>query len=684
MLVFDQLKKSDPRLRLLAVVILVALGVLLAGLWWVQVVRARDYRARLETQSFRTVRIPSARGKILDRHGVALADNRPSYDVCLYLEDLRRAFDAAYSRQLAQVRSNRAFEMAAREREVGRRLKADERKRFLVTAAERNALRQQARFAAASNIVAQVSARMQMPAQLDPRRFLRHYNEQLVLPLRVLPDLDAARLARFLEFAEPLEGVDLDVQPLRHYPFGSTAAHLLGQMRHDVSSAEGEDAFLNYPLPVLRGTVGVEAAFDRELRGRSGAKSVLVNNLGYRQSENVWTPALPGDSVVLTIDLGIQQAAERALRQAGAQVRGAVVVLDPRNGDLLAMVSAPAYDPNLFIRGLTHPEWEALSDPKQRPQINRAVQENYAPGSIFKIVTALACLESGLPPKARLYNPPHPYNPNRGHIKLGRRIIDDTAPPGDYDFRRAFLKSSNTYFVSNGLRAGIQAILRVSRDLHLGELTGLPTRQEVPGILPDLRQVSLQWADGDTANICLGQGPLAVTPLQMAVMTAAIANGGKVFWPRLVDRVQTQDTLQPQVKESFPAGRVRNQLSVRPQTLELIREAMVADTEDEEGTGFVAFHERDRRTPRLKEFRVGGKTGTAQVTNERNQVVDHTVWFVSFAPHDEPRYVVVVMIESGGSGGGTAAPVACSLYDAILKLQQQRRAPRDTLAQGHP
>lgn len=660
--IYDQLKKADPQIRAIGLLMLAGLAVLLVGLWWIQIVSAAEYCAQLETQSFRTVRIPAVRGKVLDRNGFVLADNQPSYNVCLYLEALRGAFQEAYRSELELFRESlRTNSMQNTANQTHRRQTQK------ISSNDKAALRRRARAIVVSNIVAQLSTRLQLPVTWDEAKFERHYAQALPLPFPMLASLDRACLARFEEQSVTLPGLELDVLPMRVYPHGTLAAHLLGQVRRDTSSAEGEDAFFDFPLPVYRGVVGIEAGFDQYLRGRAGAKSVLVNNLGYRQAETVWSEALPGDNVVLTIDAAIQQAAEKALARLGQDTRGAVVVLDPRNGDVLALASSPTYDPNVFVRGVTQADWEQLNHDKLRPQINRATQAAYPPGSIFKIVTALACLEAGLDPAEKIYNWPSPSNPNRGHIRIGRRIIHDTAPPGEYDFRRALLKSSNTYFITNGLKAGIHNIIRIARRFHFGERTGLPTRQEVAGTIPTQKQIGSYWYDGDTANVCIGQGPVAVTPLQMAVATAAIANGGKVFWPRVVDRVQPQDELSNRPVLSFQRGRIRSELGVQPRHLQLLRDAMLAGVEDPESTAYAAFHQYNR--PQLKTFRVCGKTGTAQVMNERNQVIDHITWFVSFAPYEQPRYVVVVMVESGGSGGSTCAPVARDIYNAIERLE---------------
>ena len=672
MLIFDELKKNDPQLRLLAVVLAGGLFVLLAGLWWVQVVSARKYESHLETQSYRTVRIPAVRGKILDRDGRVLAENRPRYNLSLYLDDLhlRRQFDAAYGAALAQARADQKQRIAAQEKKLGRSLTKAERKQFALTTGQLKQLHEQSRFRVADSVVEQVSQRLGQPLTLDAAVFNRDYETRLALPYTVLPNLNDAQIARFEEQYSGGLGVVLDLQPARSYPYGTTATHLLGYVRRDDSSKEGEDSYFNYYLPDYRGRVGVEAGFDAQLRGHAGAVAVLVNNLGYRQTENVGSQAEPGDNVVLTLDLDIQQAAERSLlAHQGPDARAAVVVMDVRTDDVLAMVSSPAINPDYASN-----EPARLNDPKLRPQINRATQENYAPGSIFKTVIALACLENGLNPDATVQNPPSSENPNHGYTMVGRRAIQDLAPPGEYNFRRAILRSCNTYFITEGLQAGIDNIVRMGEKFHFGERTDLPTRQETPGIFPTPARVHSGWHDGDTANLCIGQGDIAVTPMQMTVAYAAIANGGKVLWPRLVERIEPQDPVSGGAATNFPSGLVRGNIGVSGRSLNILREAMLAETEDPEGTGHAAVVG--------PEMRICGKTGTAQVMNEHNQEIDRTTWFASFAPYENPRYAVVVMVQSGISGGVSCAPIAHDIYEAILNSEKSNGPALAALRRG--
>jgi penicillin-binding protein 2 len=403
---------------------------------------------------------------------------------------------------------------------------------------------------------------------------------------------------------------------------------------------------------------GVEWGFDSLLRGRAGGGSVMVNSVGYRQSENISDAPEPGHNVVLTIDLDLQSAAAAALAaHQGAEARAAIVVMDVRNGDVLAMVSSPAFDPDYFTGGLSAAEFQAetafLNNTNLRPLINRATQENYAPGSIFKPVIGLAALEAGLDPKAEVDNP--------GYIYVGARHITDLARPGKYNFRRAIMDSSNTYFITNGLHAGIDNIIRLAEKFHFGERAGLPTRQDARGNLPTMQRIHNAWRDGDTANICIGQGEVAITPLQMAVAYSAIANGGKVFWPRLVERIEPQDPTSMEAPTNFPAGLVRDHLGVRPENLRILHDAMLAETEDPEGTGGRA---------RVPGMHICGKTGTAEIMDPHNKQIGKTTWFASFAPYESPRYAVVVMVENGFFGGPTCGPIAHDIYAAILAKEK--------------
>jgi len=639
MLILDQLKRGDRQLRVLALGMLLGLGVLLVGLFYVQVIAGKRYRASQVNQSFRTVRLPAVRGLIVDAQGRPLADNRPVYNVHLYLEELRPLFQAEFARRIE-----------------GQRL----------TRSQRLALGLETRYSVVSNLVARTAEAIGQPLELEAKAFHKHYEQRLALPMPIATDLSLEAVARFVEQATGLPGIELQVLPVRSYPEGSLAAHVLGYLKRDDRPKE-EDFFTRYSLPDYRGVVGIEGVWDPSLRGRPGIKSVLVNNLGYRESETVWEPAEAGDTVHLTLDIDIQRAVERALRGRGERARGAIVVMDVETGDVVAMASAPTYEPAGFLPRIHTKAWEALNDPVLLPLFNRASFGFYAPGSIFKIVVALAALEAGILDPERVYHSPGYYQ--LGSNERGRRIRDmaNGGMPSSFNFKKAFKQSSNAYFVHYGLLTGLDDIVALGQRLHLGEETWLPIGQEAAGIFPTpewrMRARQGRWMEWDTASLSIGQGAVAVTPVQMAVMTSAVANGGRVLWPRLVTRVVPSGSRRDGEPFRIAPGKIRDHLGVSARALEIVREGMLADVEDPEGTG---------RQARMEGYRIAAKTGTAQV--QKPGYMDHITWFVAFGPFEAPRYATVVMIESGDSGGETCAPLAREDFESLRQRDADRSA----------
>ncbi len=673
MLVFDQLKKDDPQLRFLAGIVLCGLLILLAGLWWIQLISSRHFQEKLETQSVRTIRIPAIRGKILDCEGRTLAENRPSYNVNLYVEELSRSFQVNYSNKVAQAKKILAAGREAKQKELGRKLNLSESREFALTEKLRSGIQKKCRYEVSAALVSDLGARLQEPVSLDEKSFQNSYEKERALPMTVFAGLNPQQLARFEEQSGSIPGLDLEVQSGRVYPNGSIAAHLIGYLARNNESTEDETAHYSHRLMDYIGLVGIEGLYDKQLRGTAGEKYVVVNYLGYRQSESIATAAEPGQNVVLTVDLDLQKAAETALASAQPNVRGAVVVMDAQNGDVLAMASAPSFDPNHRL----HPdpatkkaEDERWTDEDLGLQRNRATYENYHPGSIFKVVVSMAGLEAGVLNPSQVYHSP-------GYFMLGRRRIDDTAGPGDFDFDRALAKSSNPYFCDLGLKPGvIEKIITIGQRLHLGEKTDVMPSQEARGNFPTLKRInSTGWRDGDTANVSIGQGELDVTPIQMAVMAAAVANGGKVFWPRIVSRIENADGSGSMVAK--PPARLRDNLGVSARTLRILHEAMLRDTESSEGTGHAVV---------VPGWRIAGKTGTAEV--EKNGHIDKSsknTWFLSFGPYGsdyKSRYVVVATVEGGISGGKTCVPIVHSVYLALQEREarHQQQPAAKTLA----
>jgi penicillin-binding protein 2 len=485
------------------------------------------------------------------------------------------------------------------------------------------------------------------------------------------------------------------------------AFHTLGYLRRDDDPDTGDDIpfRFRYRLPDYVGVDGLEGVYDELLRGEAGAKTIHVNNISYRTSEEVREWPESGYDMALTLDRDIQLAAEAALQANGPQTRGAVVVMDPRTGDLLSLVSLPGFDSNKFISGFSRAEITRLNDSRLNRWLNRATGSggvSYPPGSIFKLISAVAYLEEEvLDPTEKVYNP--------GYFRDSKLYpnyeLDDTAPPGDYDFIRAFKRSSNTYFIHYALkpdgqtdqwRQGKRILLDWGNRFRLGQ----KTLASMPGDLPSPIRESggyfpardnklkkrnqfgekIGWAAGDVGNLCIGQGEITVTPLQMAVMTSAVANGGKVLQPRLVKRIDSQRAFGQAQNRVIPVE-VLDDLQLKPETVALMHKAMLADVADRDGSG---------RAARVPGMTIGGKTGTAQTKvptgkyDPQSRVrlfrTDHITWFVSFAPVESPRYAVVVMVESGESGGTTCAPIAGRIYRAIRDLEREREKGEPSLA----
>jgi penicillin-binding protein 2 len=659
MLIFDQFNKGERPLRWMAGMIGAGLLLLLVGLLRVQILSHHRFEQSLQTQSFQSVRVPALRGRILDRNGRECVGNAPRYRLDVYLEALSRDFSKEYGRLRREVIAARGGTNPVSPGLWQRMVSKFHREapRILIRPEENTLLWRQARYNVVSNVVTKVATKIGLPLTLTESELQRHWANTRALPLAVLTKLTPQQVALLTEQSWSIPGIRTELQAVRHYPHGPLAAHALGYLvrADDFEGDEGES--FDYRLRDYKGAAGLEAAFDASLRGVSGTKSILVNSDGYRVGETITAEPVPGQNLVTTLDIDVQKAAESALSAVSGEERGAVVVLDVRNGDVLAMASAPSFDPGEWIDGISRNRWtNYYMVPKRTPLMNRATDGAYSPGSTFKIVTALAALENGLDPNQVQIVEPNPSKPGKGIFHRGNIKIEDTAPPGPYDFRRAFIRSSNSYFIQLGLDAGYDRLLATAHRFHFGEQTRIQLRpiEERAGWMPEPAEARTErWPQGRLANFSIGQ-EVTVTPLQLAVMVAAVANGGTVYYPRLVDRLESGDPLSEEAPSTIRPGQVRSRLETRPEHLAHIRAAMRDDVLDTEGTGTSA---------RVTDYTVCGKTGTAEIKG--NGVKDKVTWFASFAPFETPRYAVVVMVESGASGGRTCGPVARKIYEHL-------------------
>ena len=677
MFIFDQLRSKDIPIKIMVLFIICCFLVLAAKLWKLQVSAAVSFQSRQENQSVRVIRLPATRGKILDRNKKPLAVNRLRFDVHIYIDELRPLFREHY------------FSL-----KNGQKMSRSEQLK----------LGKEARYQVVSNLTMQVSMRIGEPRVLNENRFHKHYEQRLYMPLPVMQDLSPDQVAKFVELIHGLPGIGLSVNPVRTYPNGEMAFHALGYLRRNDNPEDDREVPFSYRyrMPDYVGIDGLEGIYDRLLRGEAGAKAIRVNNISYRTSEDIWDWPESGRDIELSINREIQLAAEEALKSNGPETRGSVIVMDPNNGDLLALVSKPGFDSNKFISGFSREEIAQLNDSQLNRWINRASGSGnvaYPPGSIFKIISSIAYLEE------RVINNPNKEIYNKGFFRNERLYpnysLDDTAPPGDYDFIRAFKLSCNSYFIHFALtpdgltdqwRQGKRILIDWGNRFRLGKKTMQPllvSGDEFPsplregsGYFPivgneykkaDQYGKKSRWAAGDVANLCIGQGEITVTPLQMAVMTAAIANGGKLIQPRLVLSISSLNEDSQSHSKNIPRKVLKN-LDLKDETVLLLHEAMLADVDDRDGSG---------RGARVNGMSIGGKTGTAEKkvptgkfhpkTGARLFRMDHITWFVSFAPVESPRYAMVVMVESGASGGKICAPIAGRVYRAIQEIENNTK-----------
>lgn len=572
------------RLWLLLGFFVAGLLTLVWRLWHVQVLDSPRYGAAQSLQSFRRVAVPGLRGRILDRNGAVLADNRPAYAVAIYCEELRQP--GPWDNTILAIDS----------------------------------------------LIDQLAGHLGLPRQVSRAEVAAHVRRSLPMPLLAWEDVDFRTVAYLSEWGELLPGVAVLPMPRRVYPNGALAAHLLGY----VGSTQPEDdgRTWHYRLPDPHGRAGLEARYDALLSGVNGEELLRVDSRGYTRERWSSTPARAGADLTLTLDLALQRAAEEAL--AGRP--GAVVALDSRNGDVLALASAPAYDLNAFIPGIASAAWKALLGNPDKPLINRAIQAQYAPGSVFKPFVALAALGLGFDPDT-LYACAGIYTDHRQRLRCANRYGH-----GELDLRQALMRSCNPYFCHIGDQIGYAAIAAVAEQAGFGARTGLDLPGEAGGHLPTpewkLRRFGQQWGIADTVQCSIGQGFLTATPLQVAHATAAIASGGALYRPRLVAFGKTRGDLQRRLPWSAA------DLAV---VVEGMRMAVRA------GTG---------QTMQVEGVDVAGKTGTAEYI-DRGRRRKHA-WSVAFAPADAPTIVVCAMLDNGVGGGRDAGPIVQKVLSAHL------------------
>lgn len=593
-----ELGELHRRLTILRVGLLLVVALLGLRLWHLQIREGPYYRDLSENNRTRLVLLEPARGLIYDRHGVLLANNVPSFSLYVTLEDVKDR--EALIQKLTDLLGLDAALIRKKLAGKGSKL---------------------------------------LPRKIKDR-----------MTLRDATVIESHRL--------DLPGVMVQVESQRNYPGGVTAAHLLGYVGEISADQLEKPEFADLHQGSIVGQYGVEKSYDRHVRGQAGQKSVEVDALGHEKKTAVVEKSQAGNDLYLTIDVRLQKVAEELL----GEEFGAIVALDPTNGDILAMASRPAFDPNVLSRELTTNQWIEIVQDEGRPLNNRASQGQYPPGSTFKIPMAVAALETNT------MSPSSTVHCNGGY-QFGKRLYHDwkAGGHGSVALHSALVYSCDVYFYTVGQRMGIDVMADFGKDFGLGQGTGVELPSERSGIMPSSawkqKAKNEPWLPGETISAAIGQGYVSVTPLQMASLIGTVANDGVSYRPRLVQAVMDRTTGNLQELPAVPRGKVK----AKPETLRLIKEAL-ADVV-EVGTATRA---------KSSLVTIGGKTGTAQVAALRTgpekdipkKFRDHA-WFVAFAPVESPKIAVAVLAEHMGHGGSAAAPLAKEVIETYIKLAPQ-------------
>ncbi len=595
------------RLAIAGVLAFIAFGALFARFFELQVLEHRHYQTLAETNRIAIVPVVPNRGVITDRNGIVLAQSYSAYTLEIQpsrVKNLDETIDA-----LSEI-----VEVQPRDRKRFRKL-LDESKNFES------------------------------------------------LPLRT--KLTDEEVARFAVNRYRFPGVEIKARLFRHYPYGAMASHVIGYIGRindaDLKRIDEWDDAANYKGSDYIGKSGLESSYERELHGKTGFEEVEVDAGGRAVRTLSRTPPISGDNLKLSLDIRLQEVAERAF---GAR-RGALVALDPSNGDVLAFVSKPGFDPNLFVDGIDPANWQELNESPDKPLINRPLRGTYAPGSTIKPFLALSALNSGKRrPEQAIFDRGFFQIPGQAHVFRD----DKPGGHGSVDMYKAIVVSCDTYFYTLANETDIDDTARFLGQLGFGASTGIDIEGEVSGVNPSrawkrqrFKGEQQKWYLGDSISAGIGQGYNAFTPMQMAHAIAMIANDGVGYAPHLVRSIQ-----------SLKSGEVREivrepnaQLKVKPEHLAFIKKALAGVPK--EGTSAAAF--RDAK------YVSAGKTGTAQVFSLKGEkysehkvderMRDHA-WYITYAPADAPRIAVAVLVENGGFGAQAAAPVARAVLDYYL------------------
>ncbi|MBN2161605.1 MAG: hypothetical protein JXR25_12570 [Pontiellaceae bacterium] len=692
---------------------LTGMGTLVAELWQLQVQNQSGFDEAFRNQSVRRVRLPAVRGRIYDTHEECLADSVPNYCIAIYTAELRsprsgvantlelvheirqrigREADVSFEdikRHMALSPHQRleawknltpaeiskwraAFEVWTAPQEgsfrrtrvpgldLGRPIEGSS---IMIDTAELDQRPTRTR-ANTLELVYTIAERIGKPVEIDLQDIKNHIYARRPLPLLAWENIDAATMAKWADTCSNLTGTDIYYKPDRTYPEGENLSHLIGFTREADEIQEEQGEHIDFDMRGLEGIKGLESTYNDLLGGEPGYKLVQIDVSGFHHRDLQEKAPRPGGDLMLTIDRNIQRFATEALamRQDGEvpdqPVRGAVVVLDPNNGDVLALASSPSFDPNKYMTSA--PYRIALNnDPSGRAN-NRAVYGQYPPGSTFKPIAALGVLRE-YPEYAEVTHVcEYPWYVDKERHRYKKRCWVHPSEHGEITLRQALMFSCNCYMYEMALEVGFEPIHSMAEEMGIGQYAGLfPDLEEPPaqknssyGNLPDKANNKI-----DLCNMAIGQGAITASPLQMAMVAATIANGGTLYRPRLVRKWRTG----PMEEYNYNPTWAIRRIDIPMEALELVRGGMFDVVNDPyDGTA---------KKAQVPGVTIAGKTGSAQYRKVVNGETVGSVhaWMISFAPYDFPRYAVAMMVEDGVSGGRTIGPRLSYLYSRIFE-----------------
>ncbi len=574
------------RLNWLLIFIVICFITLVLSLWYLQMIKGEEFKERAVENRIRSLVEDAPRGRIYDRQGELLVTNRPAVVVSIIPAEVDDL--KKLSERLSKI--------------IG----------------------------ISSEEISQI---------------VKNYQENPFKPVKILDDVKTNKIVEIEERKDELKGVILEVKPRRNYLYHDFAAHSLGYVGEIDKEELQQFGNPKFQGGDIIGKAGLEKYYDDILRGEKGGREVEVDALGREIATLLYQKPVPGKDLVLTIDRDLQLYGENLLFGK----KGSIIVSDPNSGEILALVNRPSFSPNLFADGISHSDWERLSSDADYLLTNRSVQGVYAPGSIFKVVTAIAALEEGVTDRERkIYC--------SGSFKLADRVFTCWKETGHgiLSIVDAIAQSCNVHFYTLGKDLGIERFNKYMQKFGLGEKTGIDLPAEVIGTIPSTqwkkREIKEIWFPGDTINLSIGQGYLLLTPLQVHNLITVIATEGEVYKLHLVKKIISADGKT--VKEIKPE--IYRKVNFSPDTFKIIKEGLRQTIL--KGTGWRAS---------IKELAVAGKTGTAQ-----NPQGETHAWFIGFAPYEDPEISITVFLENGGEGGEAAAPIARAMLEKYFNIQK--------------